>query len=277
MYNKLNGIELESDGKRISLFTDYKSMCNFFNEKDIFRFNNKDIEAESSRKVVINDAFQSVRVPLSNSSYIDMMWYRENPIPNYITVFYAEVPVHLRPQYSYENLRNDIARGRLILPFERSNSLYNVSNDVIELGKETTYPDLLDCLSYHNMEVDTFSPKTIKFSHFAFDGVRCNLVCGFNDRDYLSSVRFYPSYPMNSRCVFSASEDRARFCNDRLLSVFGEASSNRSDPNGEFSVCYDFDTIKVYSYLARTPIDNYPDWSGVRVCFCSSNSNSDKS
>lgn len=267
MYNKLGALELESYGKKISLLTDYDSFCGFFDDADVFRYNEKDVTSTSYQKVIINEAYPCVRVPLNGYGFVKLCWFNNNPIPNTIRVFHNKVPDHKKPLYACNDFHADIKEGRLNIPLICANCLYKGAVNNIEFSATTNYLDLCQISSSHNIDIQTTCFKEITLSDFLFDGVDCLVKCYFNRDDRLRSISLFPSYSGSSEDSMTNVVERALICKDKLISLLGDPTIDTASQYNEFSVVYEFDNLKVCASLSHTPRDNYPEWSGISVVF----------
>lgn len=264
---ELGVLELKYNDKSIPWSTDYQTFCNFFDDADKFYHNAVNTAAATTSKVIIIDALHSVRVPLNQSGFVQMLWAESLSEPCSITIVHDNSLRVNKIQYSYQELLSQIKTGKIVLPIKQTAPARLSCRDGITLSASTAFSDLRQLALFYDTSISKISDTWTCCYEIIFDGVRCDVWCKFDDDNELYSITFDPVYAGENDFACEDPVGNAEMCKKRLLEIWGKPDiSEGCDENG-FYMIYNFDECQVSNGLEYISKDNIPVWYGLEIEF----------
>lgn len=268
MYIQTTETGIIYQSKELSYTPSYQEIFNVFAENDIFRYNDRDVEATSHNKCTVNEATKTVRVPipLGNNSYIRLHWHRDLSIPLTTKVFYQEINQRWPAiNYSYSDLTQQCKEGQIGLQLHCTSPLAGKTIKTCNINKTTTAQDIQKMFTCCNAEYQVFH-NVITFTDSILDGVKCRVQIKLDEDNTVESISFYPNYQFDCD-VFGSTSETAKLCHKKLMEEIDLQPKTNNNQKDKFFLLYDFDKVKLSASLSYTPRDGYPEWSGIVVYF----------
>jgi hypothetical protein len=246
-------------GEITSVYSSFDEMCNFFSDNEAFRYNDKLVEATSTKKVVINDACQSIKIPLNNCDILNIKYSKGKSA--YIAL--NRSGKEYCPEIFTEDWIGSIKTDRLYLPlksdFQNDSSL--VTDFIIT--PELTLNDCQKLLLVYSFVINN-DLKTLVLRDLVFCGVPCAVKIDFSDNGFFKELSIYPYFSRKSS-IFPEIKN-AEITKGKMLSAFGPPTKYTSD-DLDFSMVYDFSYTRMSNAISYSPENREVDWSGIKFSF----------
>lgn len=267
MFVILTADGIQYKAQTLPLLSTYANVISMFEEKEIFKYNDREVRATSMHKVIVNESYPTVDLPLGNENNIHMQWSKRNlERPMVIRVIHNKnISNKEKIMFTYKDLFQQCQNGELTLSIYGAAPQAKRDIKTLTINKNTKIEDVLSLLVDCNGEYQVMF-NAITFRDSMIDGTRCSIHIVFDDENNLDRVSIRPHYPSNLD-IFGQTTENAKYCKNRLLEEFPVKPEINVPNDNAFALFYNLEKTYVSCNLSLTIRDNYPNWTGIQIDF----------